>query len=209
MKPARTRRVLMFDLIHGKAKPVIAWRQPPLLTHTLHSATAEGGDEARRGCRARRRGRRHARGVGAVGFSLADIEAPCISVVVVGNGDRTHVEEVAERIARQIWNEREDFVYRSAPLAESVAQAAVLAVDARQARAAARSRRQLHVGRHMRHDGSARRSLEAEARRHRERAVVRSASVAALMSAGVGSTVTVTIATRSRAMRSSHVRRFA
>jgi len=33
---------LLFDLIHGKAKPVIAWRQPPLLTHTLRSATAEG-----------------------------------------------------------------------------------------------------------------------------------------------------------------------
>ncbi|TGU13216.1 MlrC C-terminal domain-containing protein, partial [Mesorhizobium sp. M2D.F.Ca.ET.153.01.1.1] len=43
---------------------------------------------------------------------------------------RAQADAVAERIARQIWNEREDFVYRSAPLAESVAQAAALAKGA-------------------------------------------------------------------------------
>uniref|UniRef100_UPI0019655C13 MlrC C-terminal domain-containing protein n=1 Tax=Burkholderia sp. LMG 13014 TaxID=2709306 RepID=UPI0019655C13 len=59
--------------------------------------------------------------------SLAAIPAPCISVVVVADGDRAAADAVAERIARQIWDERDDFVYRSAPLAESVAQAAALA----------------------------------------------------------------------------------
>jgi microcystin degradation protein MlrC len=34
---------------------------------------------------------------------------------------------VAERIARPIWNEREDSVYHSAPLTESVTQTAALA----------------------------------------------------------------------------------
>lgn len=61
------------------------------------------------------------------GFSLADIPAPCVSVVVVGDGDRAAADAVAERIARQIWDARDAFVYRSAPLAESVAQAAALA----------------------------------------------------------------------------------
>jgi microcystin degradation protein MlrC len=79
---------LMFALVHGDAKPVIAWRQPPLLTHTLRSATAEGA--MKRAVDAARAA--EADGMLAVsvlsGFSLADIEAPCISVVVVGNGDR-------------------------------------------------------------------------------------------------------------------------
>ncbi len=121
---------LLFDLIHGRAKPVIAWRQPPLLTHTLRSATAEGAmKRAVDGARAA-----EAEGMLAVsvlsGFSLADIQAPCISVVVVGDGDRSAADEVAERIARQIWDDRDEFVYRSAPLAESVAHAATLALGA-------------------------------------------------------------------------------
>ncbi|NML34572.1 M81 family metallopeptidase [Paraburkholderia antibiotica] len=121
---------LLFEMIDGRAKPVLAWRQPPLLTHTLRSATAEGAMQ--RAVEAARAA--EADGMLAVsvlaGFSLADIAAPCISVVVVGKGERAQAEAVAERIARQIWRERDDFVYRSEPLAESVARAASLAIDA-------------------------------------------------------------------------------
>ena len=108
---------LLFDLIHQRTRPVIAWRQPPLLTHTLRSATAEGA--MKRAVDAARAA--EAEGMLAVsvlsGFSLADIAAPCISVVVVGDGDHAAADAVAERIARQIWDERDDFFYRSAPLA--------------------------------------------------------------------------------------------
>lgn len=121
---------LLFDLIYGRARPVIAWRQPPLLTHTLRSATAEGA--MKRAVDAARAA--EAEGMLAVsvlsGFSLADIHAPCISVVVVGDGDRSAADEVAERIAQQIWDERDEFVYRSEPLIESVARAATLALGA-------------------------------------------------------------------------------
>ncbi|WP_031359320.1 M81 family metallopeptidase [Caballeronia sordidicola] len=118
---------LLFDRLQGRARPVLAWRQPPLLTSTLRSATAEGA--MRRAVEAARAA--EADGMLAVsvlaGFALADIPAPCISVVVVGDGDTAKAEAVAERIAQQIWRERDDFVYRSPPLAESVAQAASLA----------------------------------------------------------------------------------
>jgi microcystin degradation protein MlrC len=118
---------LLFDLLHQRAWPVIAWRQPPLLTHTLRSATAEGA--MKRAVDAARAA--EADGMLAVsilpGFSLADIAAPCISVVVVGDGDRAAADAVAQRIAQQIWEARNDFVYRSAPLSDSVAQAATLA----------------------------------------------------------------------------------
>ncbi|WP_321964475.1 M81 family metallopeptidase [Paraburkholderia sp. J7] len=121
---------LLLDRIHGRAQPVLAWRQPPLLTSTLLSASAEGA--MHRAVEAAREA--EAQGMLAVsvlaGFSLADIPAPCISVVVVGNGDAAAADAVAERIARQIWNERSEFVYRSAPLEASVAQAAQLAQGA-------------------------------------------------------------------------------
>lgn len=122
---------LLLDLVHGRAKPVIAWAQPPLLTHTLKSATADGA--MKRAVDAARAAERED-GVLSVsvlsGFSLADIAAPCISVVVVANGERAKAQEVANRIARQIWDAREDFVYRSAPLAESVSEGAALAREA-------------------------------------------------------------------------------
>ncbi|MCG5077641.1 M81 family metallopeptidase [Paraburkholderia tagetis] len=121
---------LLLARIKGQAHPVLAWRQPPLLTSTLRSSSADGA--MRRAIEAARAA--EAEGMLAVsvlaGFSLADIPAPCISVVVVGDGDATAAEAVAERIARQIWDERSDFVYRSPPLAESVAHAAQLAREA-------------------------------------------------------------------------------
>ncbi|MDR5752867.1 MULTISPECIES: M81 family metallopeptidase [unclassified Caballeronia] len=120
---------LMFDRVHGRAQPAIAWAQPPLLTHTLRSTTAAGA--MKRAVEAARAAERE--GMLAVsvlsGFSLADIEAPCISVVVVGDGDREAAARVAERIARQIWDARDEFFYRSAPLAESVAEGAALGRD--------------------------------------------------------------------------------
>ncbi|OLL31423.1 microcystin degradation protein MlrC [Burkholderia sp. SRS-W-2-2016] len=118
---------LLFEMIEGRVKPVLAWRQPPLLTHTLRSASADGAMQ--RAIEAARAA--EVDGMLAVsvlaGFSLADIAAPCISVVVVGDGGRAQAEAVAERIARQIWRERDEFVYRSEPLAESIARAASLA----------------------------------------------------------------------------------
>jgi microcystin degradation protein MlrC len=122
---------LLFDKVHETAKPTIAWAQPPLLTHTLKSATASGA--MKRAVDAARKAEGQA-GVLAVsvlsGFSLADIEAPCISVIVVADGDHEKAQTVANEIASQIWNEREEFVYRSAPLAESVSQGASLAEGA-------------------------------------------------------------------------------
>ncbi|WP_044043736.1 M81 family metallopeptidase [Caballeronia insecticola] len=119
---------LLFDRMHGKAEPVIAWAQPPLMTHTLRSATDEGA--MKRAVDAARAAERED-GVLAVsvlpGFSLADIEAPCLSVIVVADGSRAKAQEVADRMARLIWDERESFVYRSAPLADSISEGARLA----------------------------------------------------------------------------------
>ena len=120
---------LLFEMIDSGRRPALAWAQPPLLSHTLRSATAEGAMH-----RAVERAREmEAEGLPAVtvfaGFSLADIRDAGMSVVVVGR-TRDEAQRAADDLARQLWNERTDFVYQSAPLADSVTQARTLRATA-------------------------------------------------------------------------------
>jgi microcystin degradation protein MlrC len=117
---------LLFDLLAGRSRPLVRWRGLPLMAHTLRSASFEGAMQ--RAIEAARAA--EASGTLAVsifaGFSLADIAAPCMSVVVVDT-DADAAQAVADRIAASIWAEREAFFYRSEPLAESIARGKVLA----------------------------------------------------------------------------------
>ncbi|ANN73624.1 M81 family metallopeptidase [Bordetella bronchialis] len=122
---------LLWRMIAGEFHPVMAWRRPPLMTHTLRSATETGA--MRDAVQAARDA--EAQGLAAAsvlaGFGLADIPHPCISVVVVADGDRALAEAAAERIAAGIWAGRDGFVYRSEPLPDSLARAESMARDAR------------------------------------------------------------------------------
>lgn len=113
---------LLFEQLEQGTKPALAWAQPPLLSHTLRSATGEGA--MRRAVE--RAQRMEAEGLLAVsvfaGFSLADIRDAGMSVVAVGR-TRDEAQNAADELARQIWDEREGFVYESLPLVESVARA--------------------------------------------------------------------------------------
>lgn len=121
---------LLWDMIDGRIRPVMAWRILPLMTSTLRSATAAGAmrdavDLARQAQEA------GALGVSILaGFGLADIARPCLSVVVVADGDRQEAERIAADIAARMWAQREGFVYRSEPLQESLARARALARQA-------------------------------------------------------------------------------
>jgi len=113
---------LLFDWLDGGARPHVAWTQPPLLSHTLRSATGEGAMQ-----RAVQRARQmEAEGLLAAsvfaGFSLADIRDAGVSIVTVGR-DRGEAQRAADQLARQVWAERDGFVYRAEPLADSVARA--------------------------------------------------------------------------------------
>jgi microcystin degradation protein MlrC len=123
---------LLFDSVDHGHKPALAWARPPLLSHTLRSATGEG---------AMQRAVEHARRLEAegllaatvfAGFSLADIADAGMSAVVVGR-TRGEAQRAADQLARQLWDERDGFVYSSAPLVESVAQARELRVRNRAA----------------------------------------------------------------------------
>ena len=111
---------LLFDRIEGRVKPALAWSHPPLLAHTLRSATGEGAMQ-----RAVERAQRmEVEGLLAVtvfaGFPLADIRDAGMSVVTVGRTP-DEAQGAANEIARQLWSERAGFVYQSLPLADSVA----------------------------------------------------------------------------------------
>lgn len=124
---------LLLAMLQGQGDHAVCWRRLPLMSHTLRSTTLGGAMQ--RAVGAARAA--EAEGVPAVsvfaGFSLADIEAPCVSVVVTGRNTPEGMraaQAAADRVAAQIWEERAGFVYRSEPLAESLAKAEALAAGA-------------------------------------------------------------------------------
>ncbi len=122
---------LLLAMLQGQARYSVRWHQLPMMGHTLRSTTLQGAMQ--RAVDAARAA--EAEGVPAVsvfaGFSLADIEAPFMSVVVTGLADAPEAAQaVADRIAATIWQERAEFVYDSEPLAQSLQRAQTLAQDA-------------------------------------------------------------------------------
>ncbi|MFL9923879.1 M81 family metallopeptidase [Herbaspirillum lusitanum] len=115
---------LLVDLLQRKSQPVIAWRQLPLLSATLTSNTSASAMQ--RAVEAAKEAETQD-GVLAVsvlaGFPLSDFRDAGMSVVVVAENNPALADAVAEQIARKMWNERDDFVYDSLPLKESLAQA--------------------------------------------------------------------------------------
>jgi microcystin degradation protein MlrC len=118
---------LLWQMIQTGKAAAMRWRQLPLLSHTLRSNTTEGAMQ--RAVRAAEAAEREP-GVQAVsvlaGFSLADFPDAGMSVVVVADEPAT-AEEVAQRVAAQIWRERDGFVYDSEPLRDSLERARRLA----------------------------------------------------------------------------------
>lgn len=115
---------LMMNLLSGSSRPITRWKQLPLLSHTLRSNTNEGAMQ--RAVEAARQAELE-EGVLAVsimaGFSLADVADAGMSVIVVTENDEPLAKSVALRIAEHVWDEREGFVYHSAPLKESLERA--------------------------------------------------------------------------------------
>ena len=114
---------LLFAMLDGTCQPTMAWRQLPLMTHTLRSDTSQGAMQAAvEAARAL-----ESRGLLAVsvlaGFSLADIARPCISVIAIADDNAEAAERAVAQVATQIWHARDGFVYRSDTLDNSLARA--------------------------------------------------------------------------------------
>lgn len=122
---------LLLQMLRGEASYRVCWHPLPLMSHTLRSTTLDGAMQgAVQAARAL-----EADGMPAVtvfaGFSLADIAAPCMSVVATCRAeDQQSSQAAVDGLAQQIWRRRDEYVYRSEPLAYSLRRAADLAQGA-------------------------------------------------------------------------------
>ncbi len=115
------------ERLAGRITTALAWRQPPMLTHTLKSADAA---PAMKAALDKARAMEQRDGIHAVtvmaGFALADIPAPCLSIIVVAS-DQAMAQAAADELALDAWRDREGFVYVSEKLSDSIARAKQLA----------------------------------------------------------------------------------
>ena len=118
---------ILLRTIRGEVKPVMAWRNEPMLPHVMQQGTEDHPNkELQHRCAAM-----SAEGALAAslftGFPHADITNAGLSAVVVTDGDLKLAEELRDELLGRAWVEREAFVYKIEPLKQSVARAKDLA----------------------------------------------------------------------------------
>jgi len=118
---------LFEEMFAGKIRPLMAYRQLPVLSHTLCSNTTKGAMQKAVNAAIEAE---KIKGVLAVsvlaGFSLADFHDAGMSIVVVTDGDQGLADQVADQIERLILTNKEGFIYRSDALSDSLSQAVEL-----------------------------------------------------------------------------------
>ena len=120
----------IFAMLRGDVRPVAAWGNRPMLPHVMRQGS---GDFPNRELQARAQ---EMEADGAIvaslftGFPHADIANAGLGCVVVTDGDRAAAERMRDELLDFAWTNREAFVYRIEPLADSIARARGAASDA-------------------------------------------------------------------------------
>jgi microcystin degradation protein MlrC len=117
---------ILLKAMRGEVRPVMAWGNVPMLPHVMRQGSDDHPNkELQARCAA-------LTGEGALaaslftGFPHADIANAGLSAVVVTDGDRNLAERLRDDLLDRAWGEREAFVYRLEPLAQSIARAQAL-----------------------------------------------------------------------------------
>ncbi|MGI9611843.1 MAG: M81 family metallopeptidase [Acidimicrobiales bacterium] len=114
---------LLVRALAGEIDPVMAWGTRPILAQTLRM----GHEDEPMGplLELARRHETHGLLASSVfgGFPLADIWHAGLSVVTVTDGDRGRAEAARDELLDAAWAEREEFVFDSKPLSETIADA--------------------------------------------------------------------------------------
>jgi len=114
---------ILLRAMRGEIKPVMSWRNEPMLPHVMRQGTDDHPNkELQHRCAAM-----SAEGALAAslftGFPHADIANAGLSAVVVTDGNRKLAEDLRDELLGRAWVEREAFVYKIEPLQQSVARA--------------------------------------------------------------------------------------
>ena len=115
---------LLFNMLDGKIKPVVAIARPGVLAQTLCQNTEIPG-AMRDGVEFAHGLERHGALAATVfgGFYLADIADAGMSVVVVADRDTQQATRWAEDCSALLRSRKSEFIFQQTPLAESVARA--------------------------------------------------------------------------------------
>jgi len=110
--------------LKGKARPAMAWGNRPMLPHVMMQGTTEGPNVAlQERCRAMEASGEALCATVFTGFPHADIRNAGLSAVVVTDGDPARAAALRDELLDMAWRQREAFIYRIEPLAESIARA--------------------------------------------------------------------------------------
>jgi microcystin degradation protein MlrC len=107
----------------GEVRPIMAWGNAPMLPHVMRQGTDDHPNKALQQRVAAMSGEGALAASLFTGFPHADIANAGLSAVVVTDGDRALAEKLRDELLTQAWDEREAFVYKIEPLAQSVARA--------------------------------------------------------------------------------------
>ena len=115
---------LLFAMLDGKIKPVVAIARPGVLAQTLCQNTEIPG-AMRDGVELARAAERNGALAATVfgGFYLADIADAGMSVVVVGDGNAAQAGQWAQEVSAALQARKREFIFRQTPLADAVARA--------------------------------------------------------------------------------------
>jgi len=117
---------ILLSALEGATCPVMSWGNRPILAQTLRM----GHEDRPMGPLIEMARHEEASGLLAAsifgGFPLADVHSAGLSVVTVADADREQAQAARDRLLDAAWQQREEFVFHSEPLAETIARAKAL-----------------------------------------------------------------------------------
>jgi microcystin degradation protein MlrC len=117
---------IMVSALEGSVRPAMSWGNRPLLAQTLRM----GHEDRPMGPLIEMARKEEGAGLLAAsifgGFPLADFPNAGLSVVAIADGDKVVADSARERLLDAAWREREEFVFHSEPLSETIARAKAL-----------------------------------------------------------------------------------
>lgn len=118
----------LLDVVAGRIRPTVAWRQPALLPPIAGQLTARGPMRRLSDLAAEMAKDPKVVSISVfAGFPLADIKDAGLSIYVATDADRRLADALADRLAATAWEHRREFLHAALPVGEAVARA--LAAD--------------------------------------------------------------------------------